>query len=57
MPGRYQQLSADHIIATLEKLHARILARFPDAGLARVCAELIETGRASVAEAAALRQR
>lgn len=54
MPGRYQQLSADHIIETLEKLHARIVARFPDAGLGRVCAELIETGRVSVAEAAAL---
>lgn len=54
MPGRYQQLSADHIIATLEKLHARIVARFPDAGLGRVCAELIEAGRVSVVEAAAL---
>lgn len=54
MPGRYQQLSADHIIATLEKLHARIVARFPDAGLGRVCAELIEVGRASVNEAAEL---
>jgi hypothetical protein len=54
MPGRYQQLSAEHIIATLEKLHARILARFPESGLARVCAELIETGRTSVAEAAEL---
>ena len=54
MPGRYQQLSADHIIATLEKLHARIVARFPDAGLGRVCSELIEAGRVSVVEAAAL---
>lgn len=54
MSGSYQQLSADHIIATLEKLHARILARFPESGLARVCSELIETGRASVAEAAEL---
>ncbi|WP_135212421.1 hypothetical protein [Vitreimonas flagellata] len=54
MPGRYQQLSADHIIATLEKLHARMVARFPDAGLGRVCAELIEVGRASVNEAAEL---
>ncbi len=54
MPGRYQQLSADHIIATLERLHARILARFPESGLARVCAELIETGRTSVTEAAEL---
>ena len=54
MSGSYQQLRADHIIATLEKLHARILARFPESGLARVCAELIETSRASVAEAAEL---
>lgn len=54
MPGRYQQLSADHIIATLEKLHARILARFPDAGLARVCAELIEAARFTANDAAAI---
>src|SRR5690606_6958361 len=44
----------DHIIATLEKLHARILDRFPDSGLARVCGELIEAGRVSVTEAAEL---
>ena len=54
MSGNYQQLSADHIIATLEKLHARILARFPESGLGRVCAELIETACASAAEAAEL---
>lgn len=54
MPARYQQLSADHIIATLEKLHARILARFPEAGLARVCGELIETARFTAEDAAEL---
>lgn len=36
-------LRADRIIATLERLNARIAARFPQAGLGRVCAELLDT--------------
>lgn len=44
-------LRADRIIATLEKLHARITARFPEAGLTRVCADLIETARWSARDA------
>lgn len=51
---RYKQLRADRIVVTLEKLHARILARFPDAGLGQVCAELIETAKFTAGDAAQL---
>lgn len=54
MPSRYHHLRADRILATLDKLHARIRERFPDAGLAKVCGELTETAKASALEAAAL---
>ncbi|NJO22539.1 MAG: hypothetical protein HC868_05805 [Sphingomonadales bacterium] len=36
----YRTLDPDKIVATLEQLEARILERFPGAGLGRVCAEL-----------------
>jgi integrase len=52
--ARYQALSADRIIATLEKLDARIRDRFPDAGLASVCSELLETAQGCAREAAHL---
>lgn len=45
MKGDYQHLRASNIIATLEKLHTRILERFPEAGLVRVCADLTETAK------------
>lgn len=48
----YQLLRPDRILATLDQLHARILARFPDAGLSRVCADLIETARFTARDAA-----
>ncbi len=54
MPKRYQHLRADRVLATLDKLHARILARFPDAGLGQVCAELIQAARFSARDAAKL---
>ncbi|MEL6373482.1 MAG: hypothetical protein AAFR04_05890 [Pseudomonadota bacterium] len=38
----YRALDADRILATLERLHLRISERFPDAGLARVCGELLD---------------
>jgi hypothetical protein len=41
--GDYQHLRASNIIATLEKLHARIVERFPEAGLGRVSTELTDT--------------
>jgi hypothetical protein len=54
MSARYQHLSADRILTTLEKLRARIDARFPKAGLAGVCSEMIDTARQSARGAARL---
>jgi hypothetical protein len=51
---RYQQLRPDRILATLDKLHERIVARFPDAGLVQVCAELIDTASFTARDAAQL---
>lgn len=50
----YQSLDPARILGTLDKLHARITARFPQAGLVEVCAGLIETARNSAAGAARL---
>lgn len=49
-------LRADRILATLDKLQSRISARFPEAGLARVCADVIDTARFSARDAANLAQ-
>jgi hypothetical protein len=53
-PGAYQGLSADRILATLQQLQARIMARFPESGLSKVCAELISVGQWSANDAANL---
>ena len=53
-PSKYEGLRADRIIATLEQLRDRISERFPDSGLSKVCAEVIETGRWSARDAARL---
>ncbi len=50
----YQHLRADRIISTLEKLHARIAERFPQAGLSLVSADLTETARILSRDAAQL---
>lgn len=50
--SKVPHLRAENIIATLEKLHARIVARFPHAGLSNVCAELLDTARWSARDAA-----
>lgn len=47
-------LRADRILATLDKLRDRIAARFPEAGLTRVCADVIETAQFSARDAADL---
>lgn len=47
-------LRADRILATLDKLQDRINARFPHAGLTRVCGDVIETARFSARDAASL---
>jgi len=41
----HQQLEADKIITTVDRLHRRITERFPDAGLAHVCQKLVEISR------------
>jgi hypothetical protein len=38
-------LDPARVVLTLDQLHARIAQRFPAAGLARVCGDLIETAR------------
>ncbi len=43
----YRTLDSKKIVATLDTLHGRIEARFPDAGLVKVCAELRDVGRAA----------
>jgi hypothetical protein len=53
-PRRYEGLRADRILATLEQLRARIVARFPESGLSQVCAELIAVGDWSAQDAATL---
>jgi hypothetical protein len=52
--GGYNELRAERILQTLEQLQARIASRFPNAGLSRVCGELIETARWSIRDAASL---
>lgn len=54
MPARYKHLQADHVLATLEKLHTRIVERFPKAGLGQVCAEVVATARFCARDAARL---
>jgi len=43
----YQQLDAEKIVATVDKLHRRIVERFPNAGLANVCEKLLEIAQAA----------
>lgn len=50
----YRAIDPNLLIETLERLTARISARFPGAGLARVCTELTITARATAARAEAL---
>jgi hypothetical protein len=49
-----RRLEPAKIVETLERLAARIGERFPQSGLAGVCAELVETGRATAAAAEAI---
>lgn len=47
----FRALEADLVIATIERLHARISERFPAAGLAQVCADLLDLARTNSARA------
>lgn len=55
--GPYRRLDAQHIASSLEKLEARIRDRFPEAGLARVCHDLIALARDNTRRAAAIGRR
>lgn len=50
----YRTLDSDKIVATIDKLQARITSRFAHSGLARVCAELGVIARANTTRAARL---
>ncbi len=41
----YRTLNADHIEATIEKLHQRIAERFPNRGIVKLCGELLIIAR------------
>lgn len=53
----YRRLDAEHLAASLTKLDARIRDRFPAAGLARVCQDLIAITRDNTARAANIGRR
>lgn len=46
---RYRQLDKDNITATIERLRNRINERFPESGLGRVAAELLQIGQETTA--------
>ena len=52
----YRTLDPDRIVATLERLEARIGERFPGRGLGKVCAELTDVAQATKARAAKIAQ-
>jgi hypothetical protein len=52
----YRRLDPDRIIATLEQLEARIGERFPQAGLRRVCQELLDVARQTKSRMEAVRR-
>jgi len=49
---KFRRLDADHIVATVDTLYHRIQSRFPEAGLGRVVAELLQVARETVARTA-----
>lgn len=50
----YQALDPARIVETLRRLHARVADRFPQSGLAKVCAEAVQTAERTAAQAAAI---
>lgn len=51
---KYQSLDPARIVETLKRLQERIEKRFPNAGLSRVCTELVETAHGAIEEASRL---
>jgi hypothetical protein len=54
MKSPQPHLRADRVLATLGQLQTRINARFPEAGLSRVCADVIDTAKFGARDAADL---
>ncbi|GJL94141.1 MAG: hypothetical protein DHS20C05_05460 [Hyphococcus sp.] len=52
----YKTLNAERVMATIDKLEARVSERFPDSGLSNVACELSQTARRCAAESERLRQ-
>ena len=46
--AKFRKLDADKIVETVEALHARIEERFPDSGLGKVVAELLDVAEETV---------
>jgi hypothetical protein len=57
MPMRYRALDPDKVIDTIRLLNQRITERFPGAGLAGVCAELLTIARENSARAELISRR
>jgi len=53
----YRRLDAQHLVSSLSQLDARIRDRFPTAGLARVCQDLIAITQENSSRAAAIGKR
>lgn len=53
-PAPSHVLDAARIVVTIERLQMRVRERFPDSGLAKVCADLAVTARATAARVRAL---
>ena len=53
----YRRLDAEHLVTSLTQLDGRIRDRFPNAGLARVCQDLITITRDNSRRAAAIGRR
>ncbi|MBA4062528.1 MAG: hypothetical protein C0501_02255 [Isosphaera sp.] len=51
-----RRLADDEILKTADKLRGRIAERFPESGLSKVAAELVEVTRESVSRAEAIRR-
>lgn len=52
--GDYQTINPNHVVVTLDRLHDRIIQRFPNSGLSKVCDELRRNGYAISTRAAQL---
>jgi hypothetical protein len=56
-PKPYRRLDAAQLVSSLTQLDARIRDRFPNAGLARVCQDLMTIARENTSRAAAIEKR